>query len=148
GVLTISTDVSLPKPFLSRLPGCLDEAARMIRRALVGAGTDEPRLLNLVTHPTELVTQVFWDAVNFGGGRMPPATGWVPAPLRSEAEVKEAKDAFDRYVDDVSDLEGVEWAGIERVVDEWSDPARTRRFDRGDVARVAAAVTAQAEREA
>ncbi len=114
GLLHWSAPVAAPKPFLTALPAALDAALDQVRAALAARAHDDPPV-NVVAHPTELCTTAFWDAVNFGRGRMPPQSDWRPAPLRPEAEIAAAAAAFARYIQTLR-REGVRFVTIRDLV--------------------------------
>lgn len=97
GLMHWSAPVTAPKPFLSGLPGNLLPALEMAERRVVDRTHGEAPLC-IVAHPTELCTTAFWDAVNFGGGRMPPRAEWRSAPVRDAESVEAATAALDAYI--------------------------------------------------
>lgn len=101
GVLSYAGEVAAPKPFLSRLPESLEGAEAQLLDAIRRErerGFGSIGLVNVVSHPTELVTESFWDQTNFAAGRNRPESAWTPPPLRSPDMVARAKDAFDGWI--------------------------------------------------
>ena len=131
GLLHWSAPVAAPKPFLSALPAGLGPALEQVRAALTARSCDDPPV-NVVAHPTELCTTAFWDAVNFGRGRMPPPKEWRPAPTRSRAEVAAATAAFDSYIHTLR-REGVQFVTIRDVVVRHPDRTAGLRLDAAEL---------------
>lgn len=106
-VLHLSPPVMMPRPFLLGMPENLEEAGRAIE---IARARYQGGIFMVMLHPTELVTHEFWDAVNFkrGGTRDP----LISAPVRSMASRAEALAAFDRYVERLSQVSGVEWMDV------------------------------------
>ncbi len=142
GLLHWSPPVRAPKPFFSRLPGCLPEAL-----AMVGSALEERRAgdapLCVVAHPTELCTTAFWDAVNFSHGRMPPRTQWHPAPLRSAADIADATDALDAFFAGLRAM-GLRFVTARDLVDRYPDRAPGSPLINGDIQGLARCVRNQA----
>jgi|GEM_PF-1530343 len=141
GTLHFSGAVACPKPFLSELPRAADDALAMVGKAVRSArdGSGDVGLVNVVAHPTELVTEVFWDAVNFGGGINREARDWSPPPVRRAADVKAAFEAFSGYVRHLKTLPGVTFWGASDLIRAHPDRARDALFDHGDAVGVATA---------
>jgi len=125
GVLAWSAPVAAPKPFLSRLSGCLEEALATVTDAAEAIGGIAP--LNVVTHPTELCTTEFWDVVNFGAGATPPPEAWRPAPLRSAREIESATAALGAYLREMV-RRGYGFLTISELVHRYPDRARESRI--------------------
>ncbi len=100
-VLLLSFPVINPRPFGLGLPDNLAEAVRLIEERQSQSG-----VFMVMLHPTELVTEEFWDAVNYAGGttRQP----LVPAPVRSREEQAAALKSFTQYLQTVRGLP-IEW---------------------------------------
>ncbi len=131
GLLHWSAPVAAPKPLLSALPAALEPALAQVRAALA-AQTGGSAPVNVVAHPTELCTTAFWDAVNFGRGRMPPETAWRPAPTRPPEEVAAAAAAFDRYIQRLRQ-DGVRFVTIRDVVARHPDRTTGLHLDAAEV---------------
>jgi len=99
--LLYSFPVINPRPFGLGLPGNLAQAIEMVE-----ARQHEPTPFMVMLHPTELVTTVFWDAVNFSYGRT--RTPLIPAPLREPQERRAALESFERYLQALRRLD-IEW---------------------------------------
>lgn len=140
GTLHFSGAVACPKPFLSQLPGAADDALALVETAIGSArdGSGDVGLVNVVAHPTELVTEVFWDAVNFGGGVNREARDWSPPPVRPAADVRAALEAFSAYVQRLRALPGVTFWGAGDLVRAFPDVTPGVLFDHGDAVRTAA----------
>ncbi len=91
GICHWAAPVSVPKPWLSRLPEMHDDALKMVRQAILEQSRGgRLGLVNAVTHPTELVTKRFWDAKPFGGGVNAGRESRKPPPLRDRLVVAKA----------------------------------------------------------
>lgn len=99
GVHHWAAPVSVPKPWLSQLPELHDQALQMVRRAIEEQSAGgRLGLVNAVTHPTELVTTRFWDAVPFGAGVNAAPGSLTPPPLRPRQQVSQALQSFTAWV--------------------------------------------------
>lgn len=107
-VLHFSLPVVMPAPFLHGLPANLGDAVRLL--AEVDRTVPEGGAFCVMTHPTELVTTAFWDAVNFGRGTTRDPL--IPAPLRAEAEMQGAFSALDEYWARARALSGIQWVDV------------------------------------
>jgi hypothetical protein len=65
-------------------------------------------ILVMYTHPCRLVTEQFWDSVNFARGADPPREQWRPAPLRPPEKIEALKRDFDAFLGWVVRQPGVE----------------------------------------
>ncbi len=136
-LLHFGAPVAAPKPFLSRLPGVLREARDLVRAAM-NQPAPSPPMVHVVFHPTELVTQLFWDAVNFGGGVNRPADQWSAPPLRSAVEVRAASAGFLAWLDGLVATPGVRFWTARDLAEAYADPAQGRRFTLEEAREVAA----------
>ena len=78
--------------------------------------------ITMFTHPAQLVTADFWDAVNFRNGRKPPRDQWKPAPLRAAKEVAELKQDFDSFLAWVVKQPQVELTTYRQLFAEYRQP--------------------------
>jgi hypothetical protein len=88
-------------PATERLPRMQADFER--RRAAHEGG-----VLVMYTHPCRLVTDQFWDGVNFSRGANPPREQWRPAPLRPPEQIEGLKRDFDAFLAWVVKQPGVE----------------------------------------
>ena len=132
-VLHFSLPVPTPAPFLLGLPDNLDEALERLQR--VTRGIPEGGAFTIMTHPTELVSLEFWDAVNFARGQTRP--NLRPAPLRSRSERERAIQALDQYFLAASAMAGIEWVDVLTLADK-IQPRRAVVVTRQDVAQAIA----------
>lgn len=139
GVLHYSGPVACPKPFFSALPACLEAALAEAGRAVTKEREDigEVGLVNIVAHPTELVTTTFWDALNFGGGTNAPKANWAPPPLRPVDDTTQARVAFEAYIDRLRSLPGVSFWSATDLVRAFPDLVSTLTFTLDDARQVA-----------
>jgi hypothetical protein len=107
-VLHFSLPVPTPAPFLLGLPDNLDAAIQRLRN--ISQTVPDEGAFTIMTHPTELVSTKFWDAVNFGHGstRVP----LEPAPLRSLSDRARAIHALDQYFLAASEMPGIVWIDV------------------------------------
>jgi hypothetical protein len=116
-VLHFAPPVDMPKGFLFGLPDGVETAVEAVR-----AAWRQGRWAVLVTHPTELVSTQFWDALNFAHGRtMRPL---VPAPVRPAALWEAARGALERYVA-VLVAEGARWVTVDDLLAAVEPPGPT-----------------------
>lgn len=138
GVLSWSAPVPAPKPFLSGLPENLEEAKRQFDEAYeqitaagdASAGESANGFINIVAHPTELISLEFWDAVNFGRGRNTPKGLWRSPRLRSASDVKAALSALVEYVTYTQAKPGVQFITAGEFIEMHPDPAYHRLYSR------------------
>lgn len=92
--------VAAPKPFLSQLPMLEDESIAMALAAVKEAAAGERLgLVNVVSHPSELVSERFWDVQPFAGGKNRPQADWEPPPARPRQTVERALDSFATWLE-------------------------------------------------
>ncbi len=141
GVLAYAGEVAAPKPFLSRLPGDLaaarDRLGLAIRRERDG-GPGGIGLVNVVSHPTELVTETFWDQANFARGSNRPREDWAPPVVRPVQVVRLAEGAFEEWLQTLCGS-GVDVWTAEDLVRAFPDPAAGASFDTSDAQAIASA---------
>lgn len=139
--LHYSGAVACPKPFLSRLPESLALALTRVDAAVGEAreGPGDVGLVNVVAHPTELVTKVFWDAVNFGGGANRDPMAWRPPPVRAAADAASALGALGTYLRHLQALPGAMFWGASDLARAHPDTTEDASFDLADAVRVAEA---------
>lgn len=141
GVLAYAGAVAAPKPFLSRLPEALPRAMDQLRTAIDRAADAEPGgvgLVHVVSHPTELVTEIFWDQVNFAAGQNLPRDAWAPPALRAATSVQRAKGALEEWLDALK-ASGAETWTAEDLVAAFPDAAAGKTFGVDDARAIAAA---------
>lgn len=105
-VLHLSFPVVNPRPFGLGLPGNWEQAVRLVEP---WQDKSSGSAFMVMLHPTELVTQEFWDAVNFSKG----TTHWPlkPAPVRPPYERSASLESFNRYIERMSQL-SIEWCDV------------------------------------
>ncbi len=82
--------------------------------------------LIMYTHPCRLVTDDFWDGINFSQGAHPPRDAWKPAPLRTPDEVRAMMRDFDAFLSWVASHPEVEQTTYRRLYDAYREsPARS-----------------------
>jgi hypothetical protein len=106
-----------------------DDALFAQKLAEVGRGIDSylqadrrgaEWLCFFMCHPTRVISQVFWDAVNFAKGANPPRAEWKPAPRHDPALIPTMQANYRRLCDYLrrdSRLEIVGWGDLIRRYD-------------------------------
>ncbi len=112
-VVHFSLPVPTPAPFLLGLPGNLEQAIQRLRT--LAETVPEGGAFTIMTHPTELVSTKFWDAVNFGHGHTRSVL--QPAPLRSRSDRESAIYALDQYFLAASEMPGIQWLDVLDLTD-------------------------------
>jgi hypothetical protein len=79
--------------------------------------------LVMYTHPCRLVTEEFWDGVNFSRGQNMPRDHWRPAPLREPEEIAELQRDFEAFVKWVTARRDVKLSTYRRLYDDYRPPA-------------------------
>ena len=99
-------------------------------------------IISFMFHPTQLISEVFWDAVNFAQGANPPREEWKIQPECS-AEVRErAFRYFEGLVTYARSFPGVRFVTASEAYSLCRDKAQTRTFTVQELAHVAAEVKA------
>jgi hypothetical protein len=94
--------------------------------------------ISLYAHECEFVTQRFWDAINFAGGRDTPREEWQPAPLLSEEEQESRYAAFDNLIQVLKSVPDVELVVAAEAPLLYPDRAKGRTFTPDEIASMAA----------
>lgn len=82
-------------------PGALEEAKKRFDAAVASARSLGGGVVQTYYHPTEWVTQKFWDGVNFSHGANPERAEWRKPPLRTPESREQAFRIFFEWVDHV-----------------------------------------------
>ncbi len=65
-------------------------------------------VITIVLHPCMFLTENFWDAINFAGGINTPPSEFIEPDKRSQLEVEESLETFERFVGHILDRPRVE----------------------------------------
>jgi hypothetical protein len=118
------------------------ESAKSYFRTLHAQLGAEPAggLVSFMFHPTQFVSQKFWDAVNFAQGANPPRSEWKLQPERSASQQEQAY----RYLEDLivfmKSFDNVQFITASQAYGLYRDEAHEREFGRGDLAEIAGRV--------
>jgi hypothetical protein len=94
-----------------RLPALLqrfDQAVNELRGR--GGG-----VISTYFHPTEFISQKFWDAVNFAHGASPERADWQAPSLRTQQDIESRYGILARYVEHAKTIEGVRFVTAREV---------------------------------
>jgi hypothetical protein len=100
-------------------------------------------LVSFMFHPTQFISQRFWDAVNFSNGANPPRSQWKQQPQRSPAESERAFQYFEDLIRRMKSLPNVRFITASEAHALYRDKARSRTFSRSELAEIAGQVTPQ-----
>ena len=97
GIVNLGYDLEhLVDPFLT--PAVADQATREIQHLQLQREQGDGYLA-VFTHPTRLVTDEFWDAVNLPDNRLSTGIALQPAPLKTPSETASIKRKFESTLD-------------------------------------------------
>jgi hypothetical protein len=99
-------------------------------------------LISFMFHPTELVSQKFWDAANFADGANPPASEWKFQPQRTPAQRDLCFQYLEGLVAYIKSFPGVRFITASEAYALYQDTAHRRVFNTQDLANIAAQVNA------
>ena len=98
-------------------------------------------LVSFMFHPTQFISEVFWDAVNFAKGANPPRSEWKIQPQRSTADREHAFGYFEALVRHLRSFPNVRFITASEALALYCDRARSRRFETKELKRIAAEVS-------
>jgi hypothetical protein len=98
-------------------------------------------LVSFMFHPTQLVSQEFWDAGNFGNGANPPRSEWKLQPQRSAAQIEQAFSYFEGLIRHIKTFPNVQFVTASEAYTLYRDAAQPRSFPPGELAEIAGQVT-------
>ena len=122
-------------PFEMGQEGFLDQLEKEFDAAyeeVVRAGG--PGIISIYNHPTTLVTEEFWDAVNFARGRNTPLDQLKLPRLKSPQQVEAGFKDFDSFLKYVKSKPGVEFVTASDLKRIFADAASDRDFSRDELA--------------
>jgi hypothetical protein len=105
-------------------------------RAQPGGG-----LVSFMFHPTQFVSQEFWDAVNFSRGANPPRSEWKLQPMRSASQQEQAYRYFEDLIVFMKSFANVQFITASQAYSLYRDEAHLHKFGRDELAQIAAGVT-------
>jgi hypothetical protein len=100
-------------------------------------------IVSFMFHPTQLVSEVFWDAVNFAHGANPPPSEWKAQPENSPAQRERAFQYFEGLVTYIKSFPGVRFVTASEAYVLCRDRAHGRGFSAQDVAAIAGQVNSR-----
>jgi len=100
-------------------------------------------LVSFMFHPTQFISQQFWDAVNFSNGANPPRSQWKQQPRLSPAESEHAFQYFEALIRHMKSLPNVRFITASEAHALYRDAARSRTFTPDELTTIAAKVTPQ-----
>ena len=100
-------------------------------------------IISIYYHPTEWVTNQFWDGANFTNGANPPREEWKLPKQKSAEETKVAFEIFEKYVRFMKRFEDVEFINARDAVKIWHDKSSERTFAPADIRKIAGATASE-----
>jgi hypothetical protein len=97
-------------------------------------------LISFMFHPTQLVSEVFWDAVNFADGANPPRSEWKIQPEKSPAQREQAFRYFESLIIYIKSFPNVRFLTASEACVLYRDLAQGRVFTPQDLAEIASQV--------
>jgi len=118
------------------------ETAKANFKALYTQMSAEPPggVVSFMFHPTELISEVFWDAVNFAQGANPPRSEWKIQAERSPAQREQAFRYFEGLISYAKSFPGVRFVTASEAYVLFRDKAQGRVFTAQELLRVASQV--------
>ena len=98
-------------------------------------------LVSFMFHPTQFVSQAFWDAVNFARGANPPRSEWKRQPERSRSQQDQAYKYFEDLIVFMKSFENVQFITASQAYSLYRDEAHLRKYGHDDLAEIAKRVT-------
>jgi hypothetical protein len=100
-------------------------------------------LVSFMFHPTQFISQVFWDAVNFARGANPPRSEWKLQPEKSPADREKAFQYFESLIRYMRSFPNVQFVTASEAYSLYRDEAYLHNFEAGDLADIASQVNSQ-----
>ena len=100
-------------------------------------------LVSFMFHPTQFVSQRFWDAVNFSNGANPPRSEWKFQPQLTHAQSEQAFQYFEALIRHIKSLPNVHFITASEALTLYRDAAQSRNFSPDELMAIAAQVTPQ-----
>jgi hypothetical protein len=118
----------------------LKEAKEKAKRAWLILGKRGGGVISTYSHPLEFVTEIYWDRLNFKGGKNIPPDKWVEPPLRSDEEIEQSFRNLEEYTRFILSLPGVKPVASRELLFIYGDLAPDRSFSPSDVLELARSV--------
>jgi hypothetical protein len=118
------------------------ESAKANFKILYTQISAEPQggVVSFMFHPTQLISEAFWDAVNFAQGANPPRSDWKMQPLCSPAQRDRAFQYLEGLVGYAKSFPGVRFVTASEAYLLCRDKAQARTFSAQQLAHVASQV--------
>ncbi len=100
-------------------------------------------LVSFMFHPTQFVSQRFWDAVNFSNGANPPRSQWIEQPQLGTDASRAAFQYFEELIRYIRTLPNVRFITASEAHALYRDKAAARSFSPAELTEIAGAVSAQ-----
>jgi hypothetical protein len=100
-------------------------------------------LISFMFHPTQFVSQVFWDAVNFAHGANPARSEWKLQPERSPADREKAFQYFEGLIRHTRSFPNVQFVTASEAYTLYRDQAHVHNFEARELADIATHVNSQ-----
>jgi hypothetical protein len=100
-------------------------------------------LVSFMFHPTQFVSQRFWDAVNFSNGANPPRSEWKLQPQLSHAQSEQAFKYFEDLIRHMKSLPDVRFITASQALELYRDKAQSRSYTPLEWMTIARHVTSQ-----
>jgi hypothetical protein len=100
-------------------------------------------LLSFMFHPTQFVSQAFWDAVNFARGANPPRSEWKRQPERSTSQQDQAYKYFEDLIVFMKSFENVQFITASQAYSLYRDEAHLRKYGHDDLAEITRRVSSR-----
>ena len=100
-------------------------------------------LVSFMFHPTQFVSQQFWDAVNFSKGANPPRSEWRFQPQLSHEQSEQAFQYFEALIRHIKTFPNVRFITASQAHDLYEDKSHARTFTPDQISEIAKQVTAQ-----
>jgi hypothetical protein len=97
-------------------------------------------IVSFMFHPTQLISEVFWDAVNFAQGANPARSEWKMQPECSPAQRERAFQYFEGLIRYAKSFPGVRFVTASEAYVICRDKAQGRAFSSEELAQVASRV--------
>jgi hypothetical protein len=122
----------------------LDEAKSYFRN-LSAQLSQQPGggLVSFMFHPTQLISQVFWDAVNFANGANPSRSQWKLQPERTPEEREKAFQYFEGLIRYIRTYPNVQFVTASQAYSLYRDEAHFRSFAPEELEVIAEQVSSQ-----
>jgi hypothetical protein len=118
------------------------ESAKANFKNLYAQISAEPRggVVSFMFHPTQLISEKFWDAVNFAQGANPPRSEWKMQPLCSPAQRERAFQYVEGLVSYAKSFPNVRFVTASEAYVLCRDKALGRAFSSQELAQVASQI--------